>query len=120
MERADRVGEEVRDVVASLLRDGVKDPRMPAMASVVSVEMSKDLSHAKIFVSVLGDDAAKKDAAAALKSASGFLRREVAARIRLRVAPELHFVIDDSIERGFRIAKLIDEANKGIRTPHDE
>lgn len=120
MERSERVGEEMRDVVAALLRDGVKDPRLPAMVSVVSVDMSKDLSHAKVYVSVLGDDKAKKDAAAALKSASGFLRREVAARIRLRVAPELHFVIDDSIERGFRIAKLIDEANRGLRTPRDE
>jgi ribosome-binding factor A len=120
MERSDRVGEEVRDVVASLLRDSVKDPRLPAMVSVVDVEMSRDLSHAKIFISVMGDDAAKKDAAAALKSAAGFLRREVASRIRLRIAPELRFVIDDSIERGFRLAKLIDEVNKGQRPAKDE
>jgi len=120
MQRSDRVGEEMRDIIASLLRDSVKDPRLPAMVSVVEVEMSRDLSHAKVYVSVLGDDEAKKGAAAALKSASGFLRREVASRIRLRVAPELHFTIDDSIERGFRIAKLIDEANQGLRKPNDE
>ena len=120
MERSDRVGEEMRDILASLLRDSVKDPRLPPLASVVEVEMSRDLSHAKVYVSVMGDEQTKKDAAAALRSASGFLRREVAGRIRLRIAPELHFVIDDSIERGFRIAKLIDEANKGLRTPRDE
>ena len=63
-----------------------------------------------LFRSVLGDDEARKNCAAALKSASGYLRREVAARVRLRIAPELHFVFDDSIERGIRMSKLIDEA----------
>jgi ribosome-binding factor A len=88
------------------------------MVSVVEVRASRDLSHAHIYISVLGDDQAKKDCAAALRSASGFIRREITSRIRLRIAPELHFIFDDSIERGIRMSRLIDEAIGG-QTSHD-
>lgn len=88
------------------------------MVSVVEVRASRDLSHAHIYISVLGDEKAKKDCAAALRSASGFIRREITTRIRLRIAPELHFIVDDSIERGIRMSKLIDEAIGGS-TDHE-
>lgn len=113
MQRSDRVGDEIRKVVADLIQNHIKDPRLPAMVSVVEVRASRDLSHAHIYISVLGTEEEKKNCEAALKSASGFIRRELSARVRLRVAPELHFVVDDSIERGIRMSKLIDETVKG-------
>jgi ribosome-binding factor A len=113
LQRSDRVGDEIRKVIADLIQNELKDPRMPSFVSVIEVRASRDLSHAHIYISVLGNDEDKKNCAAALKSAAGYMRRELAARIRLRIAPELHFVIDDSIERGIRMTKLIDETVKG-------
>lgn len=99
--------------MADIIQNEIKDPRLPPMVTIVEVRASRDLSHAHIYVSVLGDEQARKDCAAALRSASGFIRRELTSRIRLRVAPELHFVLDDSIERGVRMTRLIDEAIGG-------
>ncbi|NLW12678.1 MAG: 30S ribosome-binding factor RbfA [Clostridiaceae bacterium] len=113
MQRSDRVGDEIRKAVADLIQNEIKDPRMPSMVSVLEVRASRDLSHAHIYISVLGTDEDKKNCEAALRSASGFIRREIVARIRLRVAPELHFIIDDSIERGIRMTKLIDDTIGG-------
>lgn len=110
MQRSDRVGDEIRKVIADLIQNEIKDPRLPALVSVVAVDASRDLSHARVYVSVLGDEQEKKNCTAALGSAAGFIRREVAARVRLRIAPEIHFVFDESIERGIRISRLIDEA----------
>jgi ribosome-binding factor A len=116
MQRSDRVGDEIQKVVADLIQNEIKDPRLPPMASVVEVRVSRDLSHATIYVSVLGTEQQKKDCAAALQSAAGFIRREVAHRIRLRLSPELHFVVDESIERGIRMTRLIDDAMEGIKS----
>jgi ribosome-binding factor A len=118
VQRSDRVGDEIQRIVADVIHNGIKDPRMPALVSVVEVRASRDLSHASIYVSVMGGEQAKKDCLAALRSASGFIRHEITSRIRLRVAPELHFVSDDSIERGIRMSRLIDEAMGG-RPEHD-
>ncbi|MDD2533389.1 MAG: 30S ribosome-binding factor RbfA [Eubacteriales bacterium] len=115
MQRSDRVGDEIQKVVADLIQNEIKDPRLPPMTSVVEVRASRDLSHAHIYISVLGNDQQKKDCAAALRSASGYIRRELSHRIRLRIAPELHFIVDESIERGFRMNKLIDEAMGNIK-----
>lgn len=110
MQRSDRVGDEIQRIVADIIHNVIKDPRLPPMVTVTEVRASRDLSHAHIYISVMGDDQAKKDCAAALRSASGFIRREIGSRIRLRIAPELHFIVDDSIERGIRMTKLIDQA----------
>ena len=118
MQRSDRVGDEIQKVVADLIQNEIKDPRLPPMTSVVEVRASRDLSHAHIYISVLGTEQQKKDCAAALKSASGFIRRELTHRMRLRVSPELHFIVDESIERGFRMSRLIDEAI-GQQKPDD-
>lgn len=107
-QRSARVGEEMREILAGLLRDDVKDPRI-GFVSIVKVEVSGDLRHAKIYVSVMGDEQQKKDSLKGLTSASGFLRSEVAKRMQLRYTPELHFVLDESIEHGQRIAKLLVE-----------
>jgi ribosome-binding factor A len=113
MQRSVRVGDELQRIVADIIQNDIKDPRLPAMVSVTEVRVSRDLSHADIYVSVMGDAAVKKDCAAALRSATGYIRREMTSRIRLRIAPELHFIFDDSIERGIRLSKLIDEAIGG-------
>lgn len=110
MQRSDRVGDEIRKVIADLIQNEIKDPRLPPLVSVVAVDASRDLSHARVYISVLGNEQEKKNCVAALSSAAGFIRREVAARVRLRIAPEIHFIFDDSIERGIRLSRLIDEA----------
>lgn len=79
------------------------------MTSVVEVRMSNDLSHAKVFLSVMTDDKGKQDFREAIARASGFIRREVAQRVSLRIAPEIQFVFDDSIEKGIKLMQLIDE-----------
>jgi len=119
MQRSDRVGDEIQKVVADLIQNEIKDPRLPPMVSVVEVRASRDLSHAHIYISVFGSDQQKKDCLAALRSASGFIRREITRKVRLRIAPELHFEIDDSIARGIRMSQLIDEAMAGARKPEE-
>ncbi len=109
MDRSDRVSEEIRVAVSDILRNDIRDPRLPLIVSVTQVKVTRDLSHANIYVSVYGTDEEKAACHAALRSANPFIRREVARRIRLRVAPELHFLEDDTIERGIRISRLIDE-----------
>ena len=113
MQRSDRVADAIKKEIASLLQNEIKDPRLPEMASVVAVEVTRDLSLARIYISVLGSEEEKKDCQAAIESASGFIRREIGKRVRLRNVPELRFIIDDSIERGMRISRLIDETMAG-------
>jgi ribosome-binding factor A len=108
-DRASRVGDEMRKVISDILRNEVKDPRIPVMTSVLEVKMSNDLSHAKVFLSVMTDDKGKQDFRDAITSASGFIRREVAQRVSLRTAPEIQFVFDDSIEKGMKLIQLINE-----------
>lgn len=104
-QRAARVADQMREEIAKLLRD-LKDPRI-GFVSIVKVEVANDLRHAKVFASVMGDDAAKKESMKGLESAVGHLRTELGHIMRLRYTPELHFVLDASIERGSRIAKLL-------------
>ncbi|NLN45069.1 MAG: 30S ribosome-binding factor RbfA [Clostridiaceae bacterium] len=109
MERSDRVGDEMRTVLSDIIRDDLKDPGMPEMVSVVGVRVTRDLSHAYAYISVLGDELARKNCKKALERAGGFIRREIGHRMRLRMTPEVHFVFDHSIERGIEINRLIDE-----------
>jgi ribosome-binding factor A len=109
MDRTDRISEEIKKEVSSLIQNGLKDPRLPKMISVTAVEATRDLSYAKIFISVLGSDEEKANALKGLKSAAGFIRREVGHRLQLRYTPEMLFELDNSIERGVYISKLIDD-----------
>jgi ribosome-binding factor A len=115
IDRASRVGDEMRNAISDILRNDVKDPRIPLMTSVLEVRMSHDLSHATVYLSVMADEKEKQDFREAIASASGFIKREVSRRISLRVAPEMHFVFDDSIEKGMRLMKLIDQTVKEDR-----
>ncbi|MBP7402075.1 MAG: 30S ribosome-binding factor RbfA [Clostridia bacterium] len=109
MERSDRVGDEMRTILSEIIRDDLKDPRIPDLVSVVGVRVTRDLSHAYAHISVLGDEAVRRDCRKALERATGFVRREVSRRMRLRLTPEIHFVFDNSIERGIEISRIIDQ-----------
>ncbi len=110
--RINRISEEVRKVVSELLTMEVKDPRISPMISVTKVEVTRDLSYANIYVSVLGDQKAKDDTLEGLESAKGFIRKEIGNKIDLRYIPEPIFHLDESIERGIYMSKLIDKVNK--------
>jgi len=101
-----RVAEAIKEAVGDILQSQMKDPRI-GLASVVKVQASPDLRWAKIYVSVLGDDEAKRQTLAGLESGSGFIRSELGKRVRLHHTPELVFVMDDSIAYGVRISKLL-------------
>lgn len=110
--RAARVGDEIQKVISQLLLTEVKDPRIPMMTSVLEVRMSSDLTHATVFLSVYGSDKEKQDCMAAMERASGFIRSQVAKRVKLRVAPEMHFKLDESIQKGMELMDLIDRTIK--------
>jgi len=110
--RTDRISEEIKKELGSIIQHELKDPRLPDFTSVVSVSVSKDLRHAKIRISVLGDETQKKNAIEGLTSASGFIRKELGRRIKIRYIPELHFELDNSIEHGVYISRLINEVVK--------
>ncbi|KKM11902.1 ribosome-binding factor A [Clostridiales bacterium PH28_bin88] len=107
-QRVHRVGEQMKKEIAQILRDELKDPRV-GFVTVTSVEVSGDLRHAKVFVSVLGDEDAKKQSLEGLQKATGFIRREVGQRIQLRYTPEIVFKFDASIEHGDKIARLLSQ-----------
>lgn len=113
-DRIVRISEEVKKEISSIIQNDIKDPRLPSLVSIVACTVSKDLSHAKVFISVLGNDEEKKNAIKALKSAAGFIRRELGHRVKLRATPEIHFELDTSIEHGIYINKLLDNAKKDL------
>ncbi|HEX2988833.1 MAG TPA: 30S ribosome-binding factor RbfA [Chloroflexota bacterium] len=110
--RMERVNEVIKEEVAVLLQRQVQDPRLSTMVSVTGVETSSDLRNATIFVSVLGSEEEVQNAMAALRHASGYLRRELAGRIRMKQVPDLSFKLDTSIGQGARVLELLREIHK--------
>ncbi len=108
-QRAQRVGEQMQRELAGLLRESVKDPRV-GQFTITAVEVSADLSHAKVFVTHLAGREHADEAVKALQHTAGFLRTALSRRLQLYTVPQLHFVYDDSIESGMRLSQLIDEA----------
>ena len=108
VERMRRVNEAVREVLSARLAGGLKDPRI-GFVTVTAVETSPDLSHARVFVSVLGGDEERQDTLSGLASAHGILQAAVAEELRMRRTPTLDFVYDHSIDRGMRITELLEE-----------
>ena len=115
-----RINEEVLRELSHIIHSEIKDPRIHPMTSVVAVEVAPDLKSAKAYISVLGDEGQQKDTVAGLKSAEGFIRRKLASTVNLRNTPEITFVLDQSIEYGVRMSKLIDEVNGGNKEPEEE
>ena len=104
-----RINGEVQRELSSIISRELKDPRINPMTSVVSVEVAPDLKHAKVYISVLGSDESANDTIKGLKSASAFIRGQLAKSLNLRNTPEIHFVLDQSIEYGVNMSKLIDD-----------
>ena len=107
--RSDRVAEAIREEVATFLGEGAKDPRLIAMVTVTAVDVTRDLRQARIFVSMLGTDAERAASLEALASMTGHLRSRIARALRLRIAPEIAFKLDESVARAARIESLLAE-----------
>ena len=108
--RIDRVNELLRSELSNLLSREIKDPRVAGVISITEVVASNDLRSARVYVSVMGRDSDRKAALDGIRSAASFLRRELRDRINLRHTPHMTFVLDDSIEEGERVLRLIDGA----------
>lgn len=104
-----RINGEVQRVLAEIIRGEIKDPRISPMTSVVAVEVAPDLKSCKAWISVLGGDEARDETYAGLKSAEGYIRRQLAQKVNLRNTPEITFVMDQSIEYGVNMSHRIDE-----------
>ena len=115
-----RVNGEVPRVLAEIIRSEIKDPRINPMTSVVSVEVAPDLKTCKAWISVLGNEESQKDTLAGLRSAEGYIRNQLARKINLRNTPEIRFIIDQSIEYGVSMSKLIDDVNRADDEKHVE
>lgn len=107
-----RINGEVQRELSRIISREIKDPRIAPMTSVVDAVVTSDLKQCKAYISVLGDQKAKEDTLNGLKSAVGYIRRELAHSINLRNTPEITFILDDSIEYGVEMSKKIDELNK--------
>lgn len=110
-----RINMEVQRELSEIIRGGIKDPRIHPMTSVIAVEVTPDLKYCKAYISVLGNEDAGKATIEGLKSAEGYIRRELARRVNLRNTPEIKFILDQSIEYGVNMSKLIDEVTKDIK-----
>ncbi|HEV2149314.1 MAG TPA: 30S ribosome-binding factor RbfA [Longimicrobiaceae bacterium] len=106
--RTDRINQQLRQEVSLLVRDGVRDPRV-GMVTVTAVETSPELDHAKVYVTVLGDDAEKEAALQGLRSAASFIRSQLSKQLQMRRVPELHFHLDRVLHEASRIESLLRE-----------
>ncbi len=104
-----RINGEVQRELSRIIRENLKDPRVHEMTSVTSVEVAPDLKTCKVFISVLGTPEELEETVKGLRSAEGYIRRELAHTVNLRMTPELKFIADDSIARGISMSQLIDE-----------
>lgn len=117
--RVSRVAELIKREVSQLLLNGIKDDRVGSgMVSVTNVDVSGDLQHAKIYVSIYGTKEAKVETMAGLKSATGFVRSELGARVRLRRTPEVVFIEDTGIERGSKVLSILNRLEQE-RSPRE-
>ena len=104
-----RINGEVQKELSKIIREEIKDPRIHPMTSVMAVEVAPDLKTCKAFISVLGNEEAKQSTIKGLKNAEGYIRRELARTLNLRNTPEIRFILDESIEYGVNMSKLIDD-----------
>ncbi len=108
----ERINAEVQRELSNIIRNEVKDPRIPLLISVVEVEVAPDLKTCKAYLSVLGDEKVVADTKAALKSAGGFIRSRLAKNLNLRLTPEISYYMDQSIEYGVNMSSRIDQVMK--------
>ena len=114
-----RINGEVQRELSNIIRGEIKDPRINPLTSVVAVEVAPDLKTCTAYISVLGDEESQAKTLAGLKSAEGFIRSKLAKTVNLRNTPEIRFVLDQSIEYGVKMSKMIDEVTKDIKSEDD-
>ena len=119
-QRIDRISEEIKKEISRIIREDVKDPRIAQMASILRADVSGDLRHAKIYVSVLGNEREKTSTIEGLTRAAGFIRKELGRALTIRYIPELNFVLDTSIEYSVDISKKIMEVNREQEKTHGD
>lgn len=122
--RTSRVADQIQRELANLIQFDVKDPRV-GMVTITAVDVTKEFENARIYFTVLGDETAREATQRGLERASGFLRRELAHRLKLRTTPSLHFVYDESIDRAAKMSELIStalgtESGAEKKSGHDE
>ena len=115
-----RVNTEVQRELSNIIRAGIKDPRVAPWTSVVAVEVAPDLKTCKAYISVLGDTQAQEDTIKGLKSAEGYIRRELARTLNMRNTPEISFILDQSIEYGVNMSKKINDVIAEQEASEDE
>ena len=115
-----RINGEVQKELSQIIRREIKDPRIHMMTSVTGAQVAPDLKTCKVYISVLGTDEEKADTLAGLRSAEGYIRRMLAKNLNLRNTPQLLFVLDESIEHGVAMSRLIDEVASGIPDRSEE
>lgn len=111
-QRVSRISEEFKRELSDIIKNDIRDPRIAEFTSVMSVDVTKDLRYAKAYISIYGDEKQRNDTITGLRSAAGFIRKEIGRRIKLRYTPELIFELDKSIEHGIYISSLLKNANK--------
>ncbi len=112
MDRTERIAGELRRVLSDIIRNDLKDPRIPTVTSITNIKLAKDLKYAKIYISIYAPEEEKKEALAALQRSAGFIRKSLGQKMIIRTLPELMFVLDESIEYGSYMTKKIDELTK--------
>ncbi|HHY12059.1 MAG TPA: 30S ribosome-binding factor RbfA [Firmicutes bacterium] len=117
-QRQEKIAASIREVVSELMLRRLNDPRI-GFASIVNVEVNRDLSMAKVYVSVLGSDEDKAKTMEGFKSAQGLIRSEVSKALGIRYAPEIHFVLDEGIEHSMRVSRLISEIRASENKPEE-
>ena len=110
--RPNRVGEEIRKELVSLIRKGIKDPRVDTLVSITDVEVTGDLSYATVYISRYGSEKQRQDALDGMKAAAKYLRGELSRRLKLRVVPELIIKLDDSLQYGAKIETILHQIHE--------
>ncbi len=117
--RVERVSQEIRDEIATMIGRELKDPRI-GFVTVTRVELTPDLRFARVFVSVLGDKSQQEKSLEGLRQASGFVRREVGRRLRMRLTPDVQFVYDKGVDATARVASILDEVKGDLAARPEE
>jgi ribosome-binding factor A len=121
--RNGRINEEIKKEVSNTIQNKIKDPRLSAMVSVTNVDTTRDLSYTKIYVSIFGNDLAKKETLQALKSSTGLIRKEIGLHVKLRHVPQVIIELDETIEKAIHLESIfskIKEKDKNVEDLDDE